>query len=264
MAGLLYKITVISFIYDTKNGRIGMMNFVLKSCRHSNGLRFIFVLILTAFMAVGCGGSDDDSDAVTTYYRDSDGDGYGDPNVSVEDYSEPEDYVPDNTDCDDTNKNIHGCCSPGVRFTDMKDGTVRDNNTGLIWLKDANALGEMNWFDAMNAAADLSSGEKGLADGSLDGDWRLPNKEEWEAFMCRDFYNPELFEFNKPALVNTKGDAQWSNGDAFTGVRTIYYWSSNEHKSNYAWHAYTGDGYTYTSYKEYSRGYYVWPVRNGN
>jgi len=240
------------------------MSCVLKSCGHLKCLRFVFVLILTVFMAVGCGGSDGDSDALITYYRDSDGDRYGDPNVSIEDYTQPSDYVTDNTDCDDNNENIHSCCSSGARFTDMGDGTVRDNETDLIWLKDADAFGEMNWFDAVNEVAGLSSGEKGLSDESVDGDWRLPTTAEWEAFMCPEFYDPELLSSSKPALVNTKGDSQWSNGDAFTGVRSRYYWSSNEYDSNYAWHAYMGDGYTYTSYKDYIRHYYAWPVRSGN
>jgi len=220
------------------------MNCIFKSYRYSNGLRFILVLMLTAFMIAGCGGSDDDSDELITYYRDSDDDGYGDPNVSVEDYSEPEDYVHDNTDCNDANEFIHGCCSQGVRFTDMNDGTVRDNDTGLIWLKDAEAFGKMNWFDAVNAVADLSSGEKGLTDGSVDGDWRLPSNDEWEALMCRDFYVQEDVNFNRPALVNAAGDAQWTDGDLFLRVHTTYYWSSNEYEPGYAWHAYMGNGLT--------------------
>ncbi len=241
---------------------MGMMSFVFKSRWQSNFLRVVFVLILTVFMIVGCGESDDGS---TTYYRDSDGDRYGDPNVSVEDYTKPSGYVADNTDCDDTNENIHGCCSSGIRFTDMGDGTVRDNASGLIWLKDANAFGQNDWYAATNAAAALNSGEYGLTDGSIEGDWRLPTKAEWEAFMCRDFYIPgSLLESYSPALVNTAGDAQWSDGDAFTGVIARYYWSSSEYESGYAWSAFMGNGYIYTSYKQYIGGYYVWPVRSSN
>ena len=39
----------------------------------------------------------------------------------------------------------------GDRFTDNKDGTVTDNLTGLIWLKNANcANAERNWKTALN------------------------------------------------------------------------------------------------------------------
>jgi hypothetical protein len=239
-----------------------MMSCVFKSCGHSNCLRLVFVLVLTVVMAVGCGGGDSgggdsEDETVVTYYLDSDEDFYGDPNVSIiKDASkkQPKGYVRDGTDCDDTNKKIHACCSSSARFTDIEDGTVRDNNTGLIWLKDANAFGEMNWSDALNAAAELSSGEKGLSDDSVDGDWRLPTKEEWLAFMCQGFTDP--------ALVNTNGDGQWLEGDAFTGVIKHYYWSSDEFSLEKAWHAFMGDGKIYYGYKQYSKYFNVWPVRN--
>ena len=32
--------------------------------------------------------------------------------------------------------------SPSPRFTDNNDGTVTDNLTGLVWLKNANLFGE--------------------------------------------------------------------------------------------------------------------------
>ena len=145
------------------------------------------------------------------------------------------------------------------RFTDMGDGTIRDNNTGLLWLKNANAFGTMNWDSAMYEASELSSGEHGLSDGSADGDWRLPTNEEWKAFYST--------VYNNPALVNTKGDAQWTEGDAFTEVQFDgywygNYWSSTEYDWYHARFANMWDGHTDIEAKDYH--YYVWPVRSDN
>ena len=45
--------------------------------------------------------------AETTYYLDSDGDGFGDPDVDWLACDEPDGYVVDNTDCDDSNADVH-------------------------------------------------------------------------------------------------------------------------------------------------------------
>ncbi len=44
---------------------------------------------------------------LNTYYMDSDGDGYGNPDESVSETVQPEGYVTDNTDCDDTDANVY-------------------------------------------------------------------------------------------------------------------------------------------------------------
>jgi len=149
-----------------------------------------------------------------------------------------------------------------TRFTDMGDGTIRDNETGLIWLRNASCSelpgtdtsGRADWDTATAAAAGLENGTCGLTDGSAAGDWRLPTKEEWEAFMSVDYDNP--------ALVNTVGDAQWSEGDAFTGVQSSHYWSSTEFDSYSAWYADMGYGSMSNGNKDHY--YYVWPVRSDN
>ncbi|MCG3201228.1 MAG: hypothetical protein NFCOHLIN_01094 [Gammaproteobacteria bacterium] len=67
---------------------------------------------------------------------------------------------------------------PTPRFADNLDGTVRDNLTGLLWLKDANCFGAINHSNAFAAATALGNGACGLQDGSVPGDWRVPNVRE--------------------------------------------------------------------------------------
>ena len=141
-----------------------------------------------------------------------------------------------------------------ARFTDMGDGTILDNDTGLLWLKDANCFITMNFGDAMNAAGLLAQGACDLSDGSIAGDWRLPTKEEWEAFMSTVYDNP--------ALVNTVGDAQWLDGDAFTEVQSDYYWSSTGDDWVIDWYYCADMASGDMDLMGDSVAHYIWPVRN--
>jgi hypothetical protein len=76
-----------------------------------------------------------------------------------------------------------GVAWPTLRFTDHNNGTVTDNLTGLIWLKNANAFGLRTWTQAMSDANGLASGAAGLSDGSMAGDWRLPNVRELQSLV---------------------------------------------------------------------------------
>ncbi|MBZ5640336.1 MAG: DUF1566 domain-containing protein [Acidobacteriia bacterium] len=78
------------------------------------------------------------------------------------------------------------------RFTDNGNGTVRDNLTGLIWLKNANCFGAINWANALAAANTLESGACGLTDGSVAGNWRLPNIRELQSLLDYGHSNPAL------------------------------------------------------------------------
>jgi hypothetical protein len=131
------------------------------------------------------------------------------------------------------------------RFTDNGDGTVKDNLTGLIWLKDASCV-PVNWTGALALANTLSNGSCGLTDGSVAGDWRVPNIRELQSLL--DYSQIE------PALPS---------GHPFTGVYSLVYWSSSTsaHGPQYAMTAFLADGeILYYPKDNYS---YVLPVRGG-
>jgi len=136
--------------------------------------------------------------------------------------------------------------SADPRFTDNGDGTVTDNLTGLIWLKDANCFGLRNWTNALADANTLADGSCGLIDGSLPGDWRLPNLGELQSLIDYGHWNPTL-----------------PPGHLFSGVQSNFYWSSTTfvYYPDSAWRVTLRHGYVYFDDKWVT--YYVWPVRGG-
>jgi hypothetical protein len=144
--------------------------------------------------------------------------------------------------------------SGGTRFTDNGDGTVTDNLTALIWLKNANCTdteggkitftnGALTWADALNWSNALASGFCKLNDNSTAGQWRLPNINE----------------------LHSLGPT-WPTGIPFTGVQSSqssWYWSSSTYASNTvgAWFVDMSGGNVHLVNK--ADVDYVWPVRGG-
>ena len=70
--------------------------------------------------------------------------------------------------------------------SEICNGTVTDNLTGLVWLQNANCFGTGNWYDAIYNANGLTgdgTSDCGLNDNSQFGDWRLPNVKEIQSLM---------------------------------------------------------------------------------
>jgi hypothetical protein len=149
-----------------------------------------------------------------------------------------------------------GVVLPSPRFTDNSNGTVTDNLTGLIWLKNANCFGVRTWDQAISDCNGLASGSCGLTDGSMAGDWRLPNRFELDS----------LFDlaYTAPALSNAAGTGQWTEGDPFNALQPDGgYWSSTTlaYDTTYAWGV--GPFHGYDAYSTKTSSFLVWPVRGG-
>lgn len=157
------------------------------------------------------------------------------------------------------------CWDNTNRYVDCGNGTVNDTVTTLLWLKDANCFGELNYAAANAAAAALADGACGLSDGSSAGDWRLPTKAEWEETIaravdldCDDLANGDI------ALTNTPGTGCYGAGpQPFTGVQSDVYWSAAAHAGvpSVAWFALLFLGGVGGGGK--SSPVCVWPVRDG-
>jgi hypothetical protein len=149
-----------------------------------------------------------------------------------------------------------GVTRPNPRFTDNGDGTVTDNLTGLIWLKNANCFGVQTWANALSSSNGLANGACGLTDGSSAGDWRLPNRNELDSLIDLAYFNP--------SLSNDAGTGQWTSGadSAFSGVQSSYYWSSSTcaFSTTNAWLVSLNVGIV--NYSDKTNTYDVWPVRD--
>ncbi len=141
-----------------------------------------------------------------------------------------------------------GVASAGSRYTDNADGTVTDNLTGLMWVKDPSELGgvwgspgmpnAMSFFDALNNCENLNYAGY--------SDWRLPNIKELESLIDYGRFAPAM-------------DISF-----FPNAQTSGYWSSTflEYYDYYVWMIYFWDGYRSNDSRDY--GYqFVRPVRAG-
>lgn len=103
------------------------------------------------------------------------------------------------------------CFDNTNRYVDCGNGTVTDTVTGLVWLKDANCFGYLDWAGAHGAAAAVANGSCGLTDGSASGDWRLPTKDEWAATIAHAV-SMGCIGAAHPSLTNDAGTGCYGDG----------------------------------------------------
>lgn len=141
---------------------------------------------------------------------------------------------------------------PVPRFTDNGDGTVTDMLTGLIWLKDANCLGAMNWQAALDSVKALAAGTCNLNDGSEVGQWRLPNVKELLSLMDYGHRLPALPE-NHPFDNAFPGKEYWTSTTAETGDASVL--------AVLAYMVLTSEGWA-LPFNKNNFNFLVWPVRD--
>ena len=136
-----------------------------------------------------------------------------------------------------------GVAPPSQRFTDNENGTIRDNLTGFLWTKDAGCLEPKTWEETLETASTIGNGDCGLTDGSVPGDWFVPNVRQLNTLL--DYGN------NSPALPA---------GHPFIGIEpTTALWSSTNFNSD-STQAYTidfADGVVGTQIKNSTPGRFL-------
>ena len=81
-----------------------------------------------------CDGQVDEGAQSTNWYRDQDGDGYGDPSVSQSSCTQPTGHVLNNTDCNDNNTNVHpGAAEVCNNVDDDCDGQTDEGVTTTFY-----------------------------------------------------------------------------------------------------------------------------------
>jgi hypothetical protein len=138
----------------------------------------------------------------------------------------------------DDGTNQKGVAPTGARFMDNGNGTVTDNLTGLMWTKNANFWGAIDWTTAVDNCETV--GLSGITD------WRLPNLRELQSLID--------YGRSSPALPT---------GHPFLNVVESHYWSSTtyEFSVNRAWLVNLFDGFVGNTSKYDT--FFVWPVRGG-
>ena len=161
-----------------------------------------------------------------------------------------------------------GVAWPDPRFTDHGDGSVTDNLTGLMWLKDANCIntnysdfdgndetvdGKVPWQDALNFVQGINAATYSNCSGGHN-DWRLPNRKELLSLIDYSAHDPALL-----------------SGHPFINVQSPRYVSSSAWTPDtaYVWYVYMYNGPDTSDsgsvdFNSKDESYYVWPVRAGH
>lgn len=134
-------------------------------------------------------------------------------------------------------------------FTDNGDGTVTDNRSCLMWLKDAGCVGQQAWADVDTSAKIVNLINSGSCDSytATFSDWRLPLLTELIGLLTDE--NSIYMVLPSSSFSSIQTDRHWSSTVSVMGTSNAWCVRLEYH------------GALTNVLKTLS--YYVWPVRGG-
>jgi hypothetical protein len=149
------------------------------------------------------------------------------------------------------NPNIENI-TPDSRYTVHDDGTVTDNDTGLMWMQCSEGQSWESNGGAGNCTGTATThtwdAALALANGKAFAgysDWRLPDIKQLASLVAEDRYSPAI---NSTIFPATPSSSFWSG-------------SPDAYKSGYSWIVNFNRGYGYSNSRSYDR--HVRLVRSG-
>ncbi len=137
---------------------------------------------------------------------------------------------------------------PAIRFADQGDGTLIDNKSGLMWLKDSHCLGRRIWSETSQGIERLN---------------KYPHRAGCKEYTktYEDWQLPDLTTLAELTDGAPEAPADWLNQQGAADVSARDYWSTTENPLNlyYAWALNLKQG----TPRNYSKTFplFVWPFR---
>ncbi len=95
--------------YQYQKGCKGRVKVIMKNKLYLVLISYAVIFGITMFVGCGSSSKNNGGEDLSLWYLDADGDGFGDADITQEASSQPDGYVDNNTDCDDTNPDVSDC-----------------------------------------------------------------------------------------------------------------------------------------------------------